>query len=71
VTAFTADATVHAACRAGIRQVLSRPVDFGRLPPLIEGVAGPATSGLRKLVDAAPAWPAASLRASAEAGPLA
>ena len=33
--------------------------------------AEPATSGLRELVDAAPVWPAASLRALAEAGPLA
>ena len=40
VTAFAADATVHAASRAGIRQVLSRPVESGRLIPLIEEVAG-------------------------------
>jgi DNA-binding NarL/FixJ family response regulator len=39
VTAFATDATVHAASRAGIRQVLSRPVEFGRLMPLIEEVA--------------------------------
>jgi CheY-like chemotaxis protein len=40
VTAFATDATAHAASRAGIRQVLSRPVEFGRLMPLIEEVAG-------------------------------
>jgi hypothetical protein len=33
--------------------------------------AGPAASGPRKLVDVAPVWPAPSLRALAEAGPLA
>jgi CheY-like chemotaxis protein len=42
VTAFAAGATAHAASRAGIRQVLSRPVESGRLIPLIEGVAGAA-----------------------------
>jgi CheY-like chemotaxis protein len=110
VTAFADDATAHAASRAGIRQVLSKAVEFGRLIPLIEEVGGtagrsgagalplapahrrafsfaaerggampvldpasaePATSGPRELVDAAPVWPAASLRAPAEAGPLA
>ncbi len=40
VTAFAADATVEAASRAGIRRVLPKPVDFGRLIPLIEEVAG-------------------------------
>lgn len=40
VTAFAADATVRAASRAGIRQVLSKPVEFGSLVPLIEEVAG-------------------------------
>jgi CheY-like chemotaxis protein len=40
VMASAADATVHAASRAGMRQVLSEPVDFGRLIPLIEEVAG-------------------------------
>jgi CheY-like chemotaxis protein len=40
VTAFAAGATTHAASRAGIRQVLSRPVESGRLIPLIEEVAG-------------------------------
>jgi len=40
VTAFAAAATVHAASRAGIRQVLSKRVEFGRLIPLIEEVAG-------------------------------
>jgi hypothetical protein len=33
--------------------------------------AEPAASGPRELVDAVPVWPAASLRARAEAGPLA
>jgi hypothetical protein len=33
--------------------------------------AGPAASGPRELVDAAPVWPAASLGALAKAGPLA
>jgi hypothetical protein len=40
VKAFTAGATVHSASRAGIRQALSKPVDFGRSIPLIEEVAG-------------------------------
>ena len=40
VTAFAAGATGRAASRAGVRQVLSRPVGFGRLIPLLEGVAG-------------------------------
>jgi CheY-like chemotaxis protein len=40
VTSFAADATARAASRAGILQVLSRPVESGRLIPLIEGVAG-------------------------------
>ena len=40
VTAFAADATLRAAAEAGIRQVLPKPVDFGRLIPLIEEVAG-------------------------------
>jgi CheY-like chemotaxis protein len=40
VTAFAAEATVQAATQAGIRQVLPKPVDFGRLIPLIEAVAG-------------------------------
>jgi hypothetical protein len=40
VTAFAADSTIEAAVTAGIRHVLARPVDFGRLPPLIEEVAG-------------------------------
>jgi CheY-like chemotaxis protein len=37
VTAFVA---VHAASRAGMRQILSRPAAFGRLIPLVEEVAG-------------------------------
>ncbi len=40
VTAFAADDTTHSAARAGIRQVLPKPVDFGRLIPLLEEVAG-------------------------------
>jgi CheY-like chemotaxis protein len=40
VTAFATDATLQAAARAGIRQVLPKPVDFGHLIPLIEEVAG-------------------------------
>jgi hypothetical protein len=39
VTAFAA-ATARAASRAGIRQALSRPVESGRLIPLLEEVAG-------------------------------
>jgi CheY-like chemotaxis protein len=57
VTAFAA--TVHAASRAAIRQVLSELVEFGRLIPPIEEV------------EAAPVLPTASSRAPAEAGPLA
>jgi CheY-like chemotaxis protein len=40
VTAADAADTVQAAARAGIRRVLPKPVDFGRLIPLIEEVAG-------------------------------
>jgi CheY-like chemotaxis protein len=40
VTAFAAEDTIRAAARAGIRQVVPKPVDFGRLIPLIEEVAG-------------------------------
>ncbi len=40
VTAFAANETVRAAVRAGIRRVLPKPVDFGRLLPLVEEVAG-------------------------------
>jgi CheY-like chemotaxis protein len=40
VTAYAADATLRAAEEAGIRRVLPKPVDFGRLIPLIEEVAG-------------------------------
>jgi hypothetical protein len=39
VTALAADATVQRQT-AAIRQVLSKPVEFGRLIPLIEEVAG-------------------------------
>jgi CheY-like chemotaxis protein len=40
VTAYAADATLQAASEAGIRRVLPKPVDFGRLISLIEEVAG-------------------------------
>jgi two-component system, NtrC family, response regulator HydG len=40
VTAFAAEDTMQAADRAGIRRVLPKPVDFRRLIPLIEEVAG-------------------------------
>ena len=40
VTAFAADATIQEANQAGIRPILSKPVDFGHLIPLIEKVAG-------------------------------
>ncbi len=40
VTAYAADATLQAASEAGIRRVLPKPVDFGRLIPFIEEVAG-------------------------------
>jgi CheY-like chemotaxis protein len=40
VTAYAADTTLQAASRAGFRRVLPKPVDFGRLLPLIEEVAG-------------------------------
>jgi two-component system, NtrC family, response regulator HydG len=40
VTGFASDATLQEAVRAGIRQVIPKPVDFGRLIPLIEAVAG-------------------------------
>jgi hypothetical protein len=41
------------------------------MPVLNPASAEPATSGLRELVEAAPVWPAASLRAPAEAELLA
>ena len=40
VTAFAADATIQEANQAGIRPILSKPVDFGHLISLIEKVAG-------------------------------
>ena len=40
VTAFAADTTIQEANRAGIRPILSKPVDFGHRIPLIEKVAG-------------------------------
>jgi CheY-like chemotaxis protein len=40
VTAYAADTTLQAASRAGLRRVLPKPVDFGRLLPLVEEVAG-------------------------------
>jgi hypothetical protein len=39
-TSFAADASVHAASPAAIRQVLSKPVEFARLIPLSEVVPG-------------------------------
>jgi hypothetical protein len=39
VTVLAAGAVVLAASRAGSRQVPSKPVEFGRLIPLIEEVA--------------------------------
>ena len=41
------------------------------MPVLDPASAEPEKSGLRELVDAAPVWPAASMGALAEAGPLA
>jgi DNA-binding NarL/FixJ family response regulator len=40
VTSFAAATTVHAASRAGTRQVLPWPVELGRLIQLIEEVPG-------------------------------
>jgi hypothetical protein len=40
VTAYAAEDTIQAAHRSGIRRVLRKPVDFCRLMPLIEEVAG-------------------------------
>lgn len=40
VTAFTSNDTAKAAIGAGIREVIPKPVDFGRLIPIIEEVAG-------------------------------
>jgi CheY-like chemotaxis protein len=40
VMAFAADSTIAAPVTAGIRHVLAKPVDFGRLIPLLEEVAG-------------------------------
>jgi hypothetical protein len=40
VTSFAADATVHVASRASIRQALSTPMEFGRPIPLTEEVVG-------------------------------
>jgi hypothetical protein len=42
VTAYAAEDTIQAAHQSGIRQVLRKPVDFGRPIPLIEEVAGTA-----------------------------
>ncbi len=42
VTAFAASDTIYDAIEAGMRQVLPKPVDFGRLLPIIEEVAGTA-----------------------------
>jgi CheY-like chemotaxis protein len=40
VTGFAAEATLQATSQASIRQVLPRPVEFGRSIPSIEEVAG-------------------------------
>jgi two-component system response regulator HydG len=40
VTGFADDATLQEAERTGIREVLLKPVDFGRLLPLIAELAG-------------------------------
>ena len=40
VTAFAASETIKDALEAGIRQVMPKPVDFGRLVPIIKEVAG-------------------------------
>jgi DNA-binding NtrC family response regulator len=40
VTGFAADETVAAATRAGVRRVVPKPVDFGRLLPLVEEAVG-------------------------------
>jgi DNA-binding NtrC family response regulator len=40
VTAFAAEDTIQAANRARILQVVPKPVDYGRLIPLIEEVDG-------------------------------
>jgi two-component system, NtrC family, response regulator HydG len=40
VTGFAEETTVLAAFRAEMREVMSKPVDFGRLIPLIEDVVG-------------------------------
>ena len=70
-----------APCSTGTEALPCAPAHFrafsfsakrgGAMPVLNPVSAGPATSGPRELVDAAPVWPAASLRALAEAGPLA
>jgi two-component system, NtrC family, response regulator HydG len=40
VTAFAAGDMINDATKAGIRQVLPKPVDFGHLIPIIKEVAG-------------------------------
>jgi hypothetical protein len=40
VTGFADDATLQEAERTGIREVLLKPLDLGRLIPLIEELAG-------------------------------
>lgn len=42
VTAFAASETINDAMGAGMRQVMSKPVDFVRLVPIIKEVAGTA-----------------------------
>jgi CheY-like chemotaxis protein len=67
-TAFAA--TVHPASRAGIRQVLSEPVELGRLLPRIEEVAGtPRRSGTEAL-PSAPAHRRACLFSARRGGPV-
>ncbi len=40
VTGFAANETLQAAVRAGMHRVVSKPIDFGNLIPLIEEAAG-------------------------------
>lgn len=41
ITTLAADETLAAARAAGVREVLLKPVDFGRLLPLVEQAVGP------------------------------
>lgn len=40
VTAFASDGTARAAAEAGIREVVAKPVDFGRLLRLVQEAVG-------------------------------